>query len=91
LSRLRVASVCRLLPTPDDPNGGVFVLNRLRALRKRTDLSIVQPVPFFPAIRPLPGWARARAAGEVEYSPMFYLPGVLKWLDGHWPASARWT
>jgi len=74
-----------VLPTPSDPTGGVFVLNRLRALGELTDLSIVQPVPFMPLLRPLPSWARSeRTPAGIEYAPMFYLPGALKRLDGRW-------
>jgi glycosyltransferase involved in cell wall biosynthesis len=85
---LRIASVCRTLPTPDDPSAGVFVLNRLAAMARQADVHVVQPQPYFPVVRPLPQWARAasRTVGElpVEMAPMFYLPGILKSLDARW-------
>jgi glycosyltransferase involved in cell wall biosynthesis len=85
---LRIASVCRTLPTPDDPSAGVFVLNRLAAMARQADVHAVQPQPYFPMVRPLPRWARAatRTVGElsVEMAPMFYLPKVMKSLDAMW-------
>ena len=85
---MRIASVCRVLPTPDSPAAGAFVLRRLAAMAEKADLRVIQPVPFLPILRPLPSWARAplREAGPVtiEHAPMFYLPGVLKALDARW-------
>ena len=83
-----IASVCRALPTPDDPAGGIFVLRRVEAMARRTRVSVLQPIPYFPALRPLPSWARneTHKAGEVEvqHAPMLYVPKVLKSLDGYW-------
>lgn len=85
--RLRIVSVCRVLPTVSDPTAGQFVRNRLSALREKADLHALQPVPFCPVVRPLPEWARAPASASwVEIAPMFYLPGVLKRFDGQWLA-----
>jgi teichuronic acid biosynthesis glycosyltransferase TuaC len=90
--RLSIASVCRTLPTPDDVSAGVFVLNRLRAMQGAADLSILQPVPFMPGIRPLPDWARSASHrvgdSEILHAPMFYVPGILKTLDSMWLARA---
>ena len=57
--RLRIVSVCRTLPNPDDPSGGVFVLHRLKALAQCADVTVIQPVPYAPGLRPLPRWATA--------------------------------
>jgi teichuronic acid biosynthesis glycosyltransferase TuaC len=88
--RLRILSVCRTLPNPDDPSGGIFVLNRLSAMARTSALTVVQPIPYMPAVRPLPRWAaeRTRRAGalDVVHAPMFYIPGVLKSADGMWLA-----
>jgi glycosyltransferase involved in cell wall biosynthesis len=97
---LRVASVARTLPTPATPGAGVFVLRRLAAMAAQSDVRILQPVPCAPLLRPLPGWARAPnhvAEGQViHHAAMFYLPGLLKSLDGRWlersvlPQLRRW-
>jgi glycosyltransferase involved in cell wall biosynthesis len=88
--RLRIASVCRTLPTPENRAAGTFVASRLAALAKLTSLRIVQPVPYFPVVRPLPEWLnggdRTLQGVPVEAVPMFYLPRVLKSLDGRWLA-----
>lgn len=85
---LRILSVCQTLPTPANPGAGVFVLNRLRAMRELAAVDVLQPVPFFPGVRPSPSWAAAdsHASGDMQihHQPMFYLPGVLKSLDSRW-------
>ena len=87
-SLLSVASVSRVLPTPDEPTTGVFVMRRLQAMASVLSLRILQPVPYFPVLRPLPAWCRgdeSAAAGEKpSYVPMFYLPRYLKRLDSFW-------
>lgn len=88
--RLSIVSVCRSLPTQDDPSAGIFVRNRLEAMAAIADLRVVQPLPHFPIIAPLAGWARekSRRSGglEVTHAPMFYVPGVAKSLDARWLA-----
>ena len=85
---LQVASVCRVLPAPGNPSAGQFVARRLEGMARHAKLRMVQPIPYFPGIRPLPPWACEAAhpidAGNVEHAPMLYLPGVLKGLDGRW-------
>lgn len=85
---LNILSVCRSLPTPEDPSSGIFVLNRLAALSGIANVRIVQPVPWCPQVAPLPAWARTpthEADGvEISHAPMFYVPRVLKSLDGYW-------
>lgn len=85
---LRMVSVCRALPTPEDPSSGIFVLNRLAALGKAADVKVIQQLPHFPLLRPLPAWGRraSRTQGDTEiaHAPMFYVPGILKSLDAYW-------
>jgi glycosyltransferase involved in cell wall biosynthesis len=88
--RLNIVSVCRTLPTSDDPAAGTFVASRLAALAQLSSLRVIQPVPFFPFAKPLPRWVKAgQLASEplrIEPAPMFYMPGVLKSLDSMWLA-----
>jgi glycosyltransferase involved in cell wall biosynthesis len=88
--KLNIVSVCRTLPTPADAAAGTFVANRLVAMSKLADVRVVQPVAYLPGVRPLPDWARAPAHQtqglRIEPEPMFYVPGVLKHLDGMWLA-----
>jgi glycosyltransferase involved in cell wall biosynthesis len=87
-----MVSVCRSLPTPDDPSGGIFVLNRLRGMRKQADVNIVQPLPYMPLVRPLAKWGsapeRKQAEVPIHQARMFYIPAVLKSLDSVWLARA---
>jgi glycosyltransferase involved in cell wall biosynthesis len=88
--RLRIVSVCRLLPTPVDPAAGIFVLNRIAAMSAVADVRVIQPVPYMPAVRPLPGWAQVprHRLGELDivHAPMLYVPRFFKSLDGAWLA-----
>lgn len=85
---LSVLSVCRGFPTPVDPSSGIFVLNRVEAMARQADVRVIQPVPYFPAVAPLPDWARRpgrrQREVEIQHAPMFYLPRVLKRLDALW-------
>lgn len=90
--RLSILSVCRGLPTPTDPSAGIFVLNRVEAMARRADVSVIQPLPYFPGVAPLPAWARQPSRRqrelEIRHAPMFYLPRILKQLDAGWLARA---
>lgn len=85
---MRILSVCRYLPDPGSPAAGGFVFERLAAMAALAPVTIVQPVPYFPLLRPLHGWARElahdHAGRRIEHAPMLYLPGVMKALDGAW-------
>lgn len=85
---LAIASVCRELPTPSNSSAGLFILRRLAAMASRADVKVLQPVPYFPVLRPLPEWGNALAhyAGglRIEHAPMFYLPKFFKTLDSSW-------
>jgi teichuronic acid biosynthesis glycosyltransferase TuaC len=87
---LHVVSVCRSLPNPDDPSGGVFVLNRLAAMAESARLDVIQPIPYLPFAKPLPAWGkdpeRVQRGLRVTHAPMLYVPGVLKSADGMWLA-----
>lgn len=87
-ARLSVASICRSLPNPDDGSSGVFVFRRLSAMSRLVDVHALQPLTYFPGVRPLPDWSVAPARREdglrITHAPMFYIPGILKSLDGLW-------
>ena len=55
-------------------------------MRAVADLEIVQPLPYFPIVRPLPRWARSPShtvdGNQIHHAPMPYVPGVLKRFDG---------
>lgn len=88
VSRLSIASICRILPGPGDPSSGLFVWQRLKAMAQFADVTTIQPIPNFPVLAPLPAWAKMPdhdAGGlHVTHAPMFYVPKILKSLDGLW-------
>ncbi|MEL7535607.1 MAG: glycosyltransferase [Pseudomonadota bacterium] len=85
---MRVTTITRVLPTPDDRAAGLFVARRLEAMAARCELTVLQPVPYFPVVRSLPGWAKAPTVPNSRLAaqpvPMFYVPRILKSLDSYW-------
>ena len=83
-----VVSVCRALPSDDAPSSHVFVMQRIAAMAKIAEVQALEPVPYFPLLKPLPGSARLetrqRNGVRIAPVPMFYLPGAFKQLDGKW-------
>jgi len=83
---MNVLSFSYCFPSSLRPTWGVFVLQRLAALARQVDLEVASPVPVFPL------WSRLRgglpSAVEkhggltVQYPRWFYIPGILKTLDG---------
>jgi glycosyltransferase involved in cell wall biosynthesis len=84
---IRVVSVNTVYPGPDTPVSGLFARRRLAALGTRADVRVLHLRPWFPILRPSPaGWS-GPVPGETPLATrrrMFYLPGVLKSLDGWW-------
>jgi glycosyltransferase involved in cell wall biosynthesis len=84
---LRIASVSIEYPSPGGPRRGLFIQRRLAALARLADVRVVHLQPWFPWLRPLPPRAALCDGTETPSAvrpAMFYLPGVLKWLDSQW-------
>jgi teichuronic acid biosynthesis glycosyltransferase TuaC len=83
-----VVSVCRALPSDDTPSSHVFVMQRIAAMAKIAEVQALEPVPYFPLLKPLPESARLetrqRNGVRIAPVPMFYLPGAFKQFDGKW-------
>jgi glycosyltransferase involved in cell wall biosynthesis len=83
-----VVSVCRALPSDDAPSSHVFVMQRIAAMAKIAEVQALEPVPYFPLLKPLPGSARLEtrqwSGVRIAPVPMFYLPGAFKQFDGKW-------
>ncbi len=86
---LNIASISTLYPSNEQPHRGVFVERRLNGLSQIANVRVIQPVPWFPVLRPRqprtvsngrPSSPRVSVARE----PMFYLPGIWKSLDAWW-------
>lgn len=83
---MKILSFSYCFPNRANPNWGVFVCQRLRAMAAVEELEVVSPVPSFPIFSRLRGWhgeVRGTWEGMTVHRPrFFYLPGVFKWLDG---------
>jgi teichuronic acid biosynthesis glycosyltransferase TuaC len=86
---MNVLALSYLFPNRAQPAYGVFVLNRLRAVREFCDLRVVAPIQWYPFIRVLRGalWGgpvpkRETIGGLDVFHPRFVvIPRYLKWLD----------
>ncbi len=66
---LRILSFSTVYPRPLEPNHGIFVERRLRALASLAEVRVVAPIPCFEPGNPghrFPGLARFPAAAEVD-------------------------
>ncbi len=83
---MKILSFSYCFPNHSSPTWGVFVRQRLAALAAMAELEVVSPVPTFPLVtrwRGPAGPASERCGGlRVHRPPFFYLPGMLKSLDG---------
>lgn len=84
---MRVLSFAYCFPSGENPTWGVFVLQRLEALAKQVDLEVASPVPVFPLVtrlrQRLPEPVEVVRGLTVHHPRFFYVPGVLKHLDGY--------
>ena len=87
-SLVHIASVSIDYPSPSNPHRGLFIQRRLAALSRLADVSVVNPVPWFPILRAWPGdrpfIMHDRDHPRVLHRRMFYPPGILKGLDSRW-------
>jgi glycosyltransferase involved in cell wall biosynthesis len=85
---MRIASVSVDYPSPWNLHGGLFIQRRLAALASLEDVTVVQPVPWFPFLKPWPGDRPSiredQTYPRVLHRRMFYLPRIMKGLDGRW-------
>lgn len=67
---------------------GVYVLKRAVGVAKNATVYGLQPVFYFPILKPLPEWTKPaeRTVSEVKVLawPTFYVPKLFKFLDGYW-------
>lgn len=61
---------------------------RVAAMARHARVVMFQPIPWFPLVATLPDWAERPARESdgfsIRHTPMFYIPGVMKSLDGYW-------
>ncbi len=82
---MRILVISSLFPNRLFPNRGVFVLNRLKAVQEHVELTVINPIPWFPFQSRLKRFKdyhlvpyRETIAGIDVYHPRYFrLPGVL--------------
>lgn len=90
-STLRIITITTNYPSEDDPTAGLFIHRRLEAVSRCANVRVVHLRPWFPllrrAVRQTDTTYREKAS-VVTRQRMFYIPGVLKRLDGFWAGRA---
>ncbi len=87
--RLNVLAVSYLFPNRAQPAYGIFVLNRLKAVKRLCDLRVIAPVQWYPFIRWIRGslWGgyvpRRESIADIDvFHPRFaVIPRYFKWID----------
>jgi len=84
---LKVLSLSYCFPNAKNPTWGVFVLQRLAALARRTELDVVAPVPAFPLYSRFNGSSLPKVESidnlRVYHPRFFYVPAFFKHRDGY--------
>lgn len=86
----KVLCITTMFPNKNLPQFGIFVLRRLKAAQNHADITIINPIPYFPGATLL---ERYRYRSGIPYRETIYgtevihprylsIPGILKPLDG---------
>lgn len=87
---MRILAISTLFPTPNMPNHGVFVYNRLNAMANEgAEVVVINPLPWSPAhalfkkYQGIKGTPQYRSSGALDiYHPRYFsLPGMMKDLE----------
>jgi teichuronic acid biosynthesis glycosyltransferase TuaC len=85
----RILAVSYLFPNINQPNHGIFVLNRLKAMSKYADITVINPIADSPLHRRLAKFSQLKNIPQIEvidglsvYHPKFFsIPGHVKSLE----------
>lgn len=86
---MRILAISYLFPNQIYPNHGIFVHNRLKAIRKYCEVTVINPIPWFPLHSHLPRYRDFDKIPEKEiidgimvfHPRFFYIPRFFKILD----------
>lgn len=87
--RPNILALSCLFPNRAQPNYGIFVLNRLRAVNESCNVKVIAPIPWFPLVSRLRHGSRTSliprddVVGQISvYYPRFAsIPRFFKWFD----------
>lgn len=98
VSKLRIAVLSSVFPSPGQPLHGLFVRERMFRVAKHADIVVIAPLPWFPgqsilarfkaAFRPGAPACEMQDGIQVHHPRFLSFPGFLKFLDGPMEAIA---
>jgi len=85
-SKKKIIAISYLFPNCNQPNHGIFVLNRLKAMSKYADITVINPIADSPIHREISKFSHLQSIPELEnieginvHHPRFFsIPGYLK-------------
>jgi len=85
----KILAISYLFPNCNQPNHGIFVLNRLKAMSKYADITVINPIADSPIHRKISKFSHLQCIPELEkieginvYHPRFFsIPGYLKLVE----------
>jgi len=76
---VKILSFSYCFPSKTNPNWGIFVFQRIKALSKLVDLQVCSPVPWFPFLAPGGKIVHGNWKGlEISRPRFFYTPKIFK-------------
>lgn len=89
MKKIKVLALSYLFPNQENQGYGVFVFNRLQAVKKYCDVRVIAPQQWFPFLNHLrrtPGSKCAKSYVKYKGMDVFYphflsIPKYMKWLD----------
>jgi teichuronic acid biosynthesis glycosyltransferase TuaC len=78
---MNVLTISTVFPTPVQPMRGPFVFERINHAAEHANIRVIAPITWFTRSRAVPR-SSVRSNLTIEHPTFFYLPGVLKPLDG---------
>ena len=87
--RKKILAISYLFPNSQQPNHGIFVLNRLKAMSKYAEVTVINPIPWNPLHLFFKKYKHFRAIPSIDniggltvYHPRFFsIPAVFKSLE----------
>lgn len=88
-TKIKILAISYLFPNCNQPNHGIFVLNRLKAMSKYADITVINPIADSPVHRKLNKFSHLQNIPTLEvinginvYHPRFFsIPGHLKSIE----------
>jgi len=87
--RKKIIAISYLFPNCNQPNHGIFVLNRLKAMSKYADITVINPIADSPLHKQISKFSHLQNIPELEsikgisvYHPRFFsIPGHIKSIE----------